>query len=216
MLVEQASNIGCKNKLLFYKMDFSFIFIGSTHGFIEDFIKQKQIINLLNPEFVLCETLENLSLDTKEKFEEILKNKTISNMTSFDEIKKLIEFCYDKNLKLIGIDLENFGFDNTLQEKIKRQEKLSKKEENKIKEILKLRDKIHLEKILEYKNKTNCPLVIIIGSWHLRENSFLRNSLNNYKIFFPCDKKGNLLTEPQKDKKINYCEIIKNDKKIKT
>ena len=197
-------------------MDFSLIFIGSTHGFIDDFIKQKEIINLINPEFVLCENLENLSLDTKEKFGNILKNKTISNMTSFNEIMNLIEFCYDKNIKLIGIDLANFGFDDTLQEKIKKQEKLSKEEENKIEEILKLRDKIHLEKILEYKNKTNRPLVIIIGSWHLRENSPLRNSLDNYKIFFPCDKKGNLLIEPQKDKQINYCEIIKNGKEIKT
>ncbi len=197
-------------------MDFSFIFIGSTHGFIDDFIKQKEIISLINPEFVLCENLENLSLDTKEKFEDILKNKTISNMTSFDEIKNLIELCDNKNIKLIGIDLANFGFDKTLQEKIKRQEKLSKEEENKIEEILRLRDKVHLEKILEYKNKTNRPLVIIIGSWHLRENFPLRNSLDNYKIFFPCDKKGNLLIEPQEDKKINYCEIIKNGKKIKT
>jgi hypothetical protein len=193
-------------------MDFSFIFIGSTHGFIDDFIKQKEIIELINPEFVLCESLENLSLDTKKKFEDILKNKKISNMTSFDEIMNLIELCYDKNIKLIGIDLANFGFDDTLQEKIKKQEKLSKEEENKIKEILKLRDKIHLEKILEYKDKTNSPLIIIIGSWHLRENSFLINALDNYKIVFPCDKKGNLLTEPRNNKKINYCEIIKNAK----
>mgnify|MGYP001566001469 FL=1 len=71
-------------------MDFSFIFIGSTHGFVDDFIKQKEIINFINPEFVLCETLENLSLDTKEKFEDILKTKKISNMTSFSEIKKLV------------------------------------------------------------------------------------------------------------------------------
>ena len=71
-------------------MDFSFIFIGSTHGFVDDFIKQKEIINFINPEFVLCETLENLSLDTKEKFEVILKTKKISNMTSFSEIKKLV------------------------------------------------------------------------------------------------------------------------------
>ena len=190
-------------------MDFSFIFIGSTHGFIDDFDKQKEIINLVHPEFVLCENLENLSLDTKEKFENILKNKTISNMTSFDETKNLIKLCNNKDIKLIGIDLANFGFDFALQEKIKRQEKLSKEEENKIEEILKLRDKIDLEKIIEYKSKTKCPLVIIIGSWHLIENSFLRNALDNYKIFFPCDKKGNLLIEPTKDKEISYCEIIK-------
>lgn len=192
-------------------MNFSFIFIGGTHGFIEDFIKQKEIINLINPEFVLCENLENLSLNSKEKFDNLLKNKKISDMTSFDEVKKLIDLCYNKNIKLIGIDLSNFGFNKVLQEKIKEQKELSPEEENKVEEILKLRDKIHLEKILEYKNKTNRPLVIIIGSWHLREHSLLRDSLSNYKIFFPCDKEGNLLIEPPTDKKINYCEIIKND-----
>jgi hypothetical protein len=195
-------------------MDFSFIFIGSTHGFIEDFIKQKEIIDIIHPEFVLCENLENLFLDNKKKFRDILTNKKISNMTSFNEVNKLIELCYNKNIKLIGIDLPNFGFDSILQEKIKKQDKLTSEEENRIKKILKLRDKIHLEKILEYKNKTNFPILIILGSWHLRENSFLRKSLDNYKIFFPCDKKGNLLIRPSKDKEISYCEIIKNKKKI--
>ena len=192
-------------------MDFSFIFIGSTHGFVDDFIKQKEIINFINPEFVLCETLENLSLDTKEKFEDILKTKKISNMTSFSEIKKLIELCYKQKIKLIGIDLPNFGFNPSLQKKIKKQQKLSSEEENKIEEILQLRDEVHLREIMEYKNKTNKPLVILLGSWHLREHSLLRDSLNNYKIFFPCDKNGNLLIEPSKDKGVNYCEIIKND-----
>lgn len=197
-------------------MNFSFIFIGDTHGFIEDFIKQKEVINLFNPEFILCETLENLSLDTKEKFDNLLKNKKISNMTSFEEIKQLVEFCYNKNIKLIGMDLPNFGFNKILQEKIKNQQELSPEEEKEAEEILQVRDKLHLKKILEYKNKTNHPLLIILGSWHLREHSLLRDSLDNYKIFFPCDKKGNLLIEPPEDKEINYCEIVKNDKEIKT
>ncbi len=132
-------------------------------------------------------------------------------MISFEELERLIDICYNKNIKLIGIDFPNFGFDEILQDKIKKQKKLSAKEEKKTEEILKLRDSIHLKKILEYKEKTNQPIVIIIGSWHLRENSLLRNSLNNYKIFFPCDKKGNLLIEPPENKEIIYCEIIKND-----
>lgn len=192
-------------------MTFSFIFIGSTHGFIDDFIKQEEVINSVNPEFVLCEDLEDISLDSKKKFEDTLKEKKISNMTSFDEVNKLIRLSYNKNIKLIGIDLHNFGFDEILQDKIKKQEKLSAEEEKKAEEILNLRDQVHLKKILEFKKKTNKPIVIILGSWHLRENSVLRNSLNNYKIFFPCDKKGNLLIEPPENKEIIYCEVIKND-----
>ncbi len=54
-------------------MSFSLIFVGDTPGFIDDFKKQEEIINLFNPEFVLCENLEDLSLDSKEKFDDILK-----------------------------------------------------------------------------------------------------------------------------------------------
>lgn len=191
-------------------MAFSFVFIGSTHGFINDFIKQEEVIRSINPDFVLCEELEDIFLDLKERYNQIIKEKKISNMTSFNEVEKLINLCNNRGIKLIGIDLPNFGFDEILQGKIKRQEELSKEEENKLEEILKLRDKLHLQKILEYKKKTDKPLIIILGSWHLRENSLLRNSLNNYKIFFPCDEKGNLLIEPPNDKTIKYCEVIKN------
>ena len=193
-------------------MSFSFIFIGDTHGFIDDFKKQEEIISLFNPEFILCENLEDLSLDSKEKFDRVLKNKKISNMTSFDELNRLIKLGYNKKINLIGIDLPNFGFNKLLQNKIKNQEDLSVEEENKIEELLKLRENLHLKKILEYKEKTDKPIIILLGSWHLREHSLLRDSLTNYKIFFPCDKKGNLLIEPPKDKNITYCEIIKNEK----
>ncbi len=132
-------------------------------------------------------------------------------MTSFDEVNRLIELCYHKNIKLIGIDLPNFGFNEILQSKIKNQSDLSSDEENQIEELLKLRENLHLKKILEYKEKTDKPLIILLGSWHLRENSLLRNSLTNYKIFFPCDKRGNLLIESPEDKEINYCEITKNE-----
>ncbi len=192
-------------------MSFSFIFIGSTHGFIDDFIKQGEVISSVSPEYVLAEDLENISLDSREKFENLFNKEKISNMTAFAEVERLVKFCYEKNLKLIGIDLPNFGFNKILQEKIKKQEKLSEKEEEEINDILKIRQRNHLKKILEYKKKTDKPLVIIVGSWHLKENSLLRDSLNNYKIFFPCDGEGNLLIEPLGDKKIKYCEIIKND-----
>lgn len=192
-------------------MSFSFIFIGSTHGFIDDFIKQKEIISSINPEYILAEDLEDLSLDSRAKFEDLLKKRVISNMTSFVEVERLVNLCYERNIKLIGIDLPNFGFDEILQEKIKKQESLSEREEEKINEILKIRERLHLRKILEYKKRTNKPLVIIVGSWHLQTDSLIMSQLNNYRILFPCDKEGNLLIGPSENKKINYCEKIKND-----
>lgn len=191
------------------------IFIGSTHGFIEDFTKQKEIILSVKPEFVLCEELEDLTLDSKEKFNELLKLKKISNMTSFEEVEKLVNLCFKENIKLIGIDFKNFGFDENLQKKIKNQEEVSPQEEEALDKIILLREKIHLKKIQEYQNKTSEPIVIIMGSWHLREGSFLRNNLKRYKLILPCDKNNEPLFGPGEDKEVRYVEITSNDNKIK-
>ncbi len=196
-------------------MNFSFIFIGSTHSFLDDFSKQKEIISLVNPEFVLNEELENWELDTEDKFKEILKKRHISEMTTFDEFKDLISFCFNKKINLIGIDFHNFGFKVNLQRKIKNQEKLTHEEEKEINRLNKLREKHHLSKILEYKEKTTKPLVIILGCWHLRTNSLLRKKLKNYKIIAPIDKNGKVLFQPGEREKIKYGEIISNDAKVK-
>jgi len=185
------------------------IFIGSTHGFINDFLKQKEIMFKYKPKFVLSEELEDLKLDSKEKFKELFKKKTISNMTSFEEVKDLAKFCLKRKTKLIGIDFPNFGFNEPLQRKIKNQEKVSKKEEEEINKILKMREEKHLREILIYQKKTKHPIVIILGCWHLREESLLRNKLKNYKIISPCDKNKKILLSPPKDKEIFYCEVIK-------
>src|SRR3989344_3891932 len=111
-------------------MNFSFILIGSTHSFVDDFFKQEEIIKSLKPEFVLSEELENLKLDTEDKVKEILEKKFISDMTSFDEVEKLIKLCFEKKIKLIGIDFHNFGFDENLQKKIKNYKIIAPLDEN--------------------------------------------------------------------------------------
>ncbi len=192
-------------------MKFSSILIGSTHGFIDDFLKQKEIIELIKPEFILCEKLEDLKLDSKEKFNGLFQSKKISDMTSFEEIEKLVKLCFNKGIKLIGIDIKNFGFNNILRKKIKNQEELTKSEDEELNKIIKSRERLHLNKILEYNKKTSRPIIIILGSWHLREKSFLRKKLKNYKLILPYDKNNKPLFEPTNDKDIKYKEIISND-----
>ena len=192
-------------------MNFSFIFIGSTHGFIDDFLKQREVILETKPEFVLCEELEYLKLDSEDRFNELMQKRSISNMTSFEEVENLVKLCFKENIKLVGIDFKNFGFDGDLQKKIKNEEKLSQIEEEKISNIISLREKRHLDKILEYKKKTSRPIVIIIGSWHLRENSLLRKKLKSYKLILPCDKNNNPLFESNGKGDIKYVEIVSND-----
>jgi len=191
-------------------MDLSFIFIGSTHSLLDDFSKQKEIINLVNPEFVLSEELEDLKLEREDQFKEILEKKFISDMTSFVEVEKLVKLCSEKEIKLIGIDFHNFGFDENLQEKIKNQKELTREEEEKLNDLVEKREKYHLSKILEYKSKTKSPIIIILGCWHLRKDSLLRKRLKNYKIIAPINESGEILLEPN-NKNIKYGEIISNE-----
>ncbi len=190
-------------------MNLSFIFIGSTHSFLDDFSKQKKIIESIKPEFVLNEELENLRLDSESKFKEILKKEFISEMTTFNEVEKLIRFCFENKINLIGIDFYNFGFNKNLQDKIKNQKELTKEEEKTLNEIINKREEHHLSKILEYKEKTKRPIVVIVGCWHLRKDSLLRKKIKNYKIIAPLDENGEVLFEPS-DKEIKWGEIVTN------
>ncbi|MEA3378870.1 MAG: hypothetical protein U9Q69_04490 [Nanoarchaeota archaeon] len=182
--------------------NFSFIFIGDTHGFINDFNKQKEIIEKVEPDYILCEKLENLKLNSKEDFDKILNSKKISEMTDVAEIKELLKLCRIKKIKMIGIDLKNFGLNKQIITKIKQNEEISKKEKEDFEKILILRERHQKELIKRYNKKTNKPLVIIIGSWHLRSSTPLLQDLQNYVLIYPSIN-GELIYEPT-DKKIIY------------
>lgn len=189
---------------------FYFIFIGDTHGFIDDFKKQKEIIELVNPDFVLSELLQDYMLDSVEKYNNIFNNKQISEMVSFEEVKDLLVLCHNKKIKLIGIDFRNFGFNQKLRSIIKGEKQASKEDEVELEQIIKKRQLHHLDIINRYKNLTKRPIVIIIGSWHLIEESLLMKELDNYLIIYPCDKDNKLLIKPTKENKnIRYCKRIK-------
>lgn len=191
---------------------FSFIFIGDTHGFINDFKKQKEVIENIEPEFVLLEKLQNILLDSEEKYLSIFRNKEISEMVSFDDVKDCIDLCYKKNIKLIGIDFKNFGFSERLQKIVKGELKAANKDKEEMENIVKERQGYHLKIINQYKKESKKPLVIIIGCWHLQKKSPLMKSLNNYLVIYPCDSNGTIITHKVKNSKsIRYCERIKNE-----
>ena len=125
-------------------------------------------------------------------------------MTSFSRIKDLIELCCRRKIKLVGIDFRNFGFNEELQKKIKNQQKISAEEEKEIDKIISDRENRHLKFLEEYKNKSTKPIIVILGSWHLRKKSPIFEELDNYKLIFPCDEKGNLVFEPKDN--ISWCE----------
>lgn len=188
-----------------------FIFIGDTHGFINDFSKQKEIIEKINPEIVLSENMQEISLISERDYIKIIQNKKISQIVSFKEVKELISICHKKKISLIGIDFNNFGLNKKLQMIIKGKKRPSNEDLKEINNIIKKREERHLEILKESENKSKKPILVLIGSWHLRENSLIMKSLKNYEVIFPCDKNGKILIKPSKIGDVHYCTRVKNE-----
>ncbi|MBI5797370.1 hypothetical protein HZA98_00515 [Candidatus Woesearchaeota archaeon] len=194
MLAEQVSNTGCDF------ISYSFIFIADTHGFLNDFEKQKEIIKRISPEYVLAEQLQAIVLDTPRKYTEIEQRKDISEMVSWEEVKELIRTCKEREIKLIGMDLTNFGFNTHLQQVVKGKKELTENDEKEVESILEKRQKKHVEMCKKYKAKTNRPIIVIVGAWHLQDSSPLMQELSNYLVIFPVNKEGMMLLGPEGNK----------------
>ena len=206
---ELALNTGCKFLMNF--SSFSFIFIGDTHGFLNDFIKQKEIIEQVNPEFVLAEQLQDIVLDSKKSFLEIVDKRYISELVDFEHVEQLIKLCDKKNIKLVGMDIKDFGYEKGIRNIILGKRKPTKEEEKAVEKIVEKREMHQLRAIQKYAKMTKKPIVIITGCWHLREDSSILKSLDRYLVVYPSDGNGNLITEKPKDiTKITYRNLVKN------
>ncbi|MBU2577170.1 MAG: hypothetical protein KKF50_05630 [Nanoarchaeota archaeon] len=182
------------------------IFLGDTHGFINDFEKQKELIERFSPEYVLYEQLNDLELLDKEDFESLLNSKLVSNMTSFEEVENIIHLCKSKNIKLIGIDLKNFGLGEDLQKIVKGEKEPSEKEIQEIASLQEKREQTQKNKIQKYFNISKKPILVITGSWHLRKESPLRD-FPEYLLIIPTDKSGDLILGPPEDGFIKFSEV---------
>jgi len=186
----------------------TFIFLGMTHGFINDFAKQKELIEEIKPEFVLSEDMQNKSLISNEDYFSFLQNKKHSLMMDFKDVEKIVSLCNEKKIKLIGIDFKDFGFSREIANKINENEKITEEEEKEIGELVNGREKYHIEKIKEYENKSSKPILVFLGAWHLREDGLIVKEFQNSKIIFPANKKGELVLEPTKDEIVYREKII--------
>ncbi|MEK6940849.1 MAG: hypothetical protein AABW49_03035 [Nanoarchaeota archaeon] len=175
---------------------FSFIFIGDTHGFLDDFSKQKEIIKKTQPEIVLSEQLQHINLESPEDYEKIQQEKKISNMVAYEEVEKLIALCKEQSIKLKGFDLETFGFDKTLQEVIQGKRLPTHEEEQKIEEIVKKRTQHHLKLLKDNENTSQKPIIVILGTFHLIDEGEIVKTVKNSLLIRPTDKEGKLLLEP--------------------
>ena len=178
------------------------IFIGDTHGFIDDFKKQKEIIEKYKPEFVLSEQLQDVYLLNKKD----CQNKIY--LKRFKEQNKLIRLCHQKNINLIGIDFKNFGFNKRQQKIVLREIKQTRKDFINFNKLTNKRTKHHISLINKYIKLTKKYIVVIIGCWHLKENSSLRKNFKGSTIIFPVDNINQILVEPKEIKRIKYLELI--------
>ena len=155
---------------------FPFIFVGDTHGFLNDFVKQKEVIESVKPDFVLAEQMQDINFLVGDDYS---KRSSIDYL-DFKKMKPLVELCKRLKINLIGIDFKEFGFDDRFKKVINGGRMPSKEEEIKINEIIRKRENHHLKIIKQYQNSTKRPLVILIGTWHLRKDSLLMKDLDNY------------------------------------
>ncbi len=186
---------------------FNFVFLGLTHGFIDDFVKEKSLIEEIKPEFVFSEDMENKKLISPEDYDYFLKNKKHSIMTKFEEVEKLVNLCRGREIKIIGIDFENFGFPNQTCKKILSGSPFTKNEEEEINKIAKKREDYHFKKLKESEKISKKPILVLLGSWHLRNEGLIMKNIKNAKVIFPANKRGDLVFEPTEEK-IVYREIV--------
>lgn len=181
------------------KNNFSFIFLGLTHGFVNDFDKQRELIEEVNPDIVLSEEMENISLLADNEYDNFIEAGKHSFMTPFSEVESLARLCRKKNIKLVGIDFENFGFSREVGEKIKNNGTFSKEEEAEVGDLVLKRETHQLSKIKEYLGKSKKTILVFLGSWYLRDDSPILKEISNSKLIFPANKNGDLVFEPTED-----------------
>lgn len=188
---------------------FFIIFIGDTHGYIDDFKTQKEIIEKANPKYVLYEQMNNKKLTKRTEFLAMLRDKKVSILTEFNEVKRLVKMCMKKDVPLIGMDIKNFGiiWAKKFKHKLDNQEQFTKEEKEELNAIYQKREKRQLKVIRKYAKKGR--ILVITGAHHLRKGSLLVKGINHFIAILPYYN-GKPAFGPVADKrKLTYEVIIK-------
>lgn len=183
------------------------IFLGDTHNFLNDFNKQKELIERFKPKFILHEQFQEVELGNQKDFENVLQKKQISKSVKFEDFEDLIKLCNEKKIKIIGIDLQDFGLNKLLLD-VARGNKEPRQGDFKLISKIQKKELNQIRKIKEYLAKTNESILVIIGTWHLREGSPLLKSFEHYRLIAPFYSNGKIATKPTKEK-LTYKEIVK-------
>lgn len=200
------------------KNNIKIIFFAETHGLINELEIQEKIIENSNPNIYLYELLEENKLISKEDFENFLSredDEEFSIISKVLDLKPTIKMVKKFNIPIIGCDIKNMlRKDTKFRELINISETELKKEE----EIIEKREERQIKIINKYLNSRLNLLFVSLGAYHLRENSFVLQSIKlPYLLVYPLfdGKKIDEIDKPLNHEVTFYVKtnIIKNDKK---
>ncbi len=173
------------------------ILFGETHSLLNELPIQEEIIKNITFGFYLYELLEEEKIIDKNKAEEFLKkpdSEKFSIISTFGELKPIIKLASKFNISVIGCDIKNMlRKDRSFLEKTN----LTQKEMENEEKIMEQRERKQFEVVNEYLSKSDEPLFVSIGLYHIRKNSYLiKNLKENFLICYPLTK-GNKLWETE-------------------
>lgn len=176
----------------------SLIFFGETHGFANDILEIYKIINSFKPEIILYESLQNVDLTNLSKLKLFLEKKEyFSKLVSFEEIEPLLKLCLENKIPVKGIEEKNFGYSEELIDLILNQK--SSFDCSDLNHYMEKRSTNQISKINE-ESKLHSKILVVIGAWHLRKGSKLREQFNKSRFILPLNKNGDEVYEPNNSK----------------
>lgn len=146
------------------------IFFGSTHGTGLEDDALRSVLEAHAPNTILAEAFQEQR-----------------NVTEDPEHMWLVEHCNKHNIPLHGIDLKDYGFDHHLQDVVNGRVAPTTQDEKRLSDITEQRAHHHVQMIHTLaKGKT----LVIVGAWHLRPDSPIRQTFPNAQYILPVDGQG--------------------------
>ena len=200
---------GCKNidsiREFIRVNNIKLVLFGEYHGFLNQILVQRKIIQSVRPDFFLYEMLEEdkvLNEKDAKKFLSKSDSKDFSFISTYGQLKPIIRLAKILDLPIIGCDIKNMGCKN----KDWRKKKFSHEE---AKKITNKRELKQVEVINQYTSKG--LVFVLLGDYHLRKNGLVLSKLRERKaiIVKPLFKWEERLSHPKRfmDSEISY--IIK-------
>lgn len=180
------------------------VLFGEYHGFLNQILIQKKIIQIVRPDFFLYEMLEDCKVLNEKDAKKFLSkpdSKDFSFISTYGQLKPIIRLARSLNLPIVGCDINNMGVNKDWREK-----KFSNKEGNR---ITKKRELQQVKIINKYISKG--LVFALLGDYHLRKNGLVWSKLKEKKaiIVKPLFKWSERFNSPSKFRNSEISYTIK-------